>query len=96
MKYKKTAEEYYRMRQYPDSVVLSGDVIHLIHQDFPGLCRGNPAFPPVAMTNSDRKRLNIPGDYDPATHSFTHLTGEENCDAGHVTEYPELINKKIL
>ena len=26
--------------------------------------------------------------------SFTHLTGEENCDAGRVTEYPELIYKK--
>jgi transposase len=82
------------MRQLSDSVVLFGDAMHLIHQNFPGLCWGNPAFPPVAETNSGRKRLNILGVYDPATYSFTHLTGEENCDAGRVIEYLELIDKK--
>jgi hypothetical protein len=75
------------MRHEPDSVTLFGDAMHLIHQNFPGLCWGNPAFPPVARTNSGRKRLNILGAYDPATYSFTHLTGEENCDAGRVIEY---------
>lgn len=82
------------MRQLSDSVVLFGDAMHLVHQNFPGLCWGNPAFQPVAETNSGRKRLNILGFYDPATYSFTHLTGEENCDAGRVIECLELINKK--
>jgi len=81
------------MRYEPDSVTLFCDAMHLIHQNSPGLCWGNPAFPPVARTNSGRKRLNILGAYDPATYSFTHLTGEENCDAGRVIEYLELINK---
>jgi transposase len=90
---KKTVEKYHQMRQLADSVVLFGDAMHLIHQNFPGLCWGNPVFPPVARTNSGRKRLNILGAYDPATYSFTHLTGEENCDAGRVIEYLELINK---
>ena len=82
------------MRKEPDSVTLSADVMHLIHQNFPGLCRGNPAFPPVAGTDTGRKRLNIIGAYDPATYSLTHLTGGENCDAGRVIGYPELIYKK--
>ena len=81
------------MRYDPDSVTLFGDAMHLIHQNCPGLCWGNPAFPPVAQTNSGRKRLNILGAYDPSAYSFTHLTGEENCDAGRVIEYLELINK---
>jgi len=91
---KKTVENYRQMRQLPDSVVLFGDAVHLIHQNFPGLCWGNPAFPPTAETNSGRKRLNILGVYDPATYSFTHLTGEENCNAERVIEYLELIYKK--
>jgi transposase len=82
------------MRKEPDSVTLFVDVMHLIHQNFPGLCWGNPTFPPVAETNSGRKRLNIIGAYDPAAYSFTHLTGEENCDAGRITEFFELIDKK--
>jgi hypothetical protein len=82
------------MRQYPDSAVLFCDVMHMIHQNFPGLCRGNPMFPPVAETDSGRERLNIIGTYDPATYSFTHLTGEENCDAGRVIGYLDLIYKK--
>ena len=87
-------EKYHEMRNEPDSVFLSCDVMHLIHQNFPGLCWGNPALPPIAETNSGRKRLNIMGAYDPATYSFTHLTGEENCDAERVIEFPELIRKK--
>ena len=82
------------MRKESDSVTLSVDVMHLIHQNFPGLCRGNPTFRPVAETDSGRKRLNIIGAYDPATYSLTHLTGGENCDAGRVIGYPELIYKK--
>jgi transposase len=91
---KKTVEKYYYMRYKPDSVTLFCDVMHMVHQNFPGLCWGSPMFPPVAETNSGRKRLNILGAYDPATYSFTHLTGEANCDAGRVIEYLELINKK--
>ena len=82
------------MRKKADSVTLSVDVMDLIRQNFPGLCRGNPTFPPVAETDSGRKCLNITGAYDSAAYSFTHLTGEENCDAGHVTEYSEFIYKK--
>jgi len=91
---KKTVGKYYQIRYKPDSVTLFGEVMHLIHQNFPGLCRGNPSFPPVAETNSGRKRLNILGAYDLSTYSFTHLTGEENCNAGRVIEYLELIDKK--
>ena len=82
------------MRKSHDSATLSADVMHLIHQNFPGLCRGNQAFPPVSETDSGRQRLNITGAYDPAAYSFTHLTGEESCDAGCVTEYLEIIYKK--
>jgi len=35
----KTAEKYYQMRNEPDSGTLFGDAMHLIHQNFPGLCR---------------------------------------------------------
>lgn len=82
------------MRQLSDSVVLFGDAMHLVHQNLPGRCWGNPAFPPVAETNSGRNRLNIIGVYDPASYSFTHLTGEENCNAERVVELLELIYKK--
>ena len=82
------------MRQTPDSVVLFGDAMHLTHQNFPGPCWGNPAFPPTSETNSGRKRLNIIGFYDPASFSFTHLTGEENCNAERAVECLELIYKK--
>ena len=82
------------MRQLTDSAVLFGDVMHLIRQNFPGLCRGNSAFPPAAETNSGCKRLNINDFYDQAAYSFTHLTGEENCNAGRVIGCLELIYKK--
>lgn len=82
------------MRQITDSAVLFGDAMHPVHQNFPGLCRGNPAFPPTSETNSGRKCLNIIGAYDPAAYSFTHLTGEENCNAERVIEFLELIYKK--
>jgi transposase len=95
-KQKEFIEKYHNMRQDPDSVMLCCDVMHMIHQNFPGLCWGNPAFPPIAETNSGRKRLNIIGAYDPAAYSFTHLTGEENCNAGRVTEFLDLIHKKYF
>ena len=33
------------------------------------------------------------GAYNPDTHSFVHLTGEENCDAKRVIEYFDVIIK---
>jgi len=95
-KQKEFIGQYSNMRNTPDSVTLCGDVMHLIHQNFPGLCWGNPAFPPIEETNSGRKRLNIIGAYDPATYSFTHLTGEENCNADRVIQFPDMINRKYF
>ncbi len=60
----------------PGTVFLFGDGMHLIHQNIP-----------VLETNTGRKRLNILGAYDPDSHKFVHLTGEENCDAQRVIEY---------
>jgi transposase len=75
----------------PGSVVLFGDGMHLIHQNIPGLCWGDPLYPPVLETNSGRKRLNILGAYNPETLSLIHHTGEENCDAERAIEYCDLI-----
>ncbi len=87
--------EYFKMRTSgpTGSVTLFGDAMHLVHQNVPGLCRGDPKFAPVPDTNSGRKRLNILGAYNPDNYSFIHLTGEENCNAERVTEYLELIGK---
>jgi len=71
----------------PGTVFLFGDGMHLVHQNVPALCWGDPKNPPVLKTNTGRKRLNILGAYNPDTHSFVHLTGEENCDAERVIEY---------
>ena len=67
--------------------------MHLIHQNVPGLCWGDPKKVPILKTNTGRQRLNIFGAYNPDSHSFIHLTGEENCDANKVIEYFELILK---
>lgn len=67
------------------SVVLFEDGMHLIHQNIPGLCWGDPKCPPVLKTNTGRKRLNILGAYNPESFDLVHLTGEENCDAERVT-----------
>ncbi len=75
----------------PGTVTLFGDAMHLIHQNVPGLCWGNPLFPPVYETNSGRKRLNILGAYNPDTLSLIHLTGEDNCNAERAVEYLNLI-----
>ena len=71
----------------PGTVFLFGDGMHLIHQNIPGLCWGDPKNPPVLRTNTGRQRLNILGAYNPDSHSFVHLTGEQNCDAKRVIEY---------
>lgn len=65
--------------------------MHLIHQNIPGYCWGDPKNIPIIKTNTGRQRLNILGGYNPDSHSFIHLTGEENCDANKVVEFLELI-----
>lgn len=77
----------------PETVFLFGDGMHLVHQNVPALCWGDPKDPPVFKTNTGRQRLNILGAYNPDSHSFIHLTGEENCDANRVIDYFELILK---
>jgi len=67
--------------------------MHLVHQNIPGLCWGDPKIPPVLKTNTGRNRLNILGAYNPDSHAFVHLTGEENCDAQRVIEYFGIILK---
>lgn len=82
-------EKYFEMKRTSEegTVFLFGDGMHLIHQNIPGLCWGDPKNPPVLKTNTGRQRLNILGAYNPEDHSFVHLTGEENCDAQRVVEY---------
>jgi transposase len=45
----------------PGTVFLFLDAMHLVHQNEPGYCWGDPKHPPVIQTNSGRKRLNILG-----------------------------------
>ena len=71
-----------------------GDGMHLIHQNVPGLCWGDPKNTPVLKTNTGRQRLNVLGAYNPDSYTFTHLTGEENCDAIKVIEFLEVILKE--
>jgi transposase len=75
----------------PGTVFLFGDGMHLVHQNVPGLCWGDPQDPPILKTNTGRQRLNILGAYNPDSHAFVHLTGEENCDAERVIEYLDVI-----
>jgi transposase len=75
----------------PGTVFLFLDAMHLVHQNEPGYCWGDPKDPPVIQTNSGRKRLNILGGYNPADYSLIHLTGEETCDAQRVVEFFDLI-----
>ena len=67
--------------------------MHLVHQNEPGYCWGDPKAPPVIKTNSGRKRLNILGAYHPAEHSLVHLTGEDNCDAARAIEFLDRVEK---
>ena len=80
-----------KLSSVPGTVFLFVDGMHLIHQVIAALCWGDPLDPPVIGTNTGRKRLNILGAYDPDTHSFIHLTGEENCDANRAIEFFSLI-----
>ena len=75
----------------PGTVFLFLDAMHLVHQNEPGYCWGDPKDPPVIQTNSGRKRLNILGGYHPANYSLIHVTGEEACNAKRVLELFELI-----
>jgi transposase len=91
--------EYYetmKAESEPGTVFLFGDAMHLVHQNEPGYCWGDPKDPPVIKTNSGRKRLNILGAYRPTDHSLVHLTGEENCDAQRVIEWLELVEKAYI
>lgn len=85
-------DNYWELRNKQGTVVLFGDAVHLIHQNVPGFCWGDPSIPPVFETNTGRKRLNILGAYDPETHSLIHLSGEENCNADRVVEFLEKIH----
>ena len=82
---------YRGLRSSPGVKVLFGDAMHLLHQNVPGFCWGDPKLPPVFETNSGRKRLNIFGAYDPETYSLVHLSGEENCNAYRVVEFLEMV-----
>jgi len=82
-----------KLTSAPGTVFLFGDGMHLIHQNIPGLCWGDPKDPPILLTNTGRQRLNILGAYNPDTLSFVHLTGEENCNAERVIEYFDVIIK---
>ena len=66
---------------------------NLIHQNIPGRCRGDPKFPPATDINTEGKHLNIFGAYNHETHSFLHLTGEENCNADRSAEFLKIIAK---
>lgn len=58
--------------------------MHLIHQNVPGLCWGDPKDSPMLKTNTSRQRLNILGAYNPDSLSFVHLTGEENISLAFI------------
>ncbi len=74
----------------PGTVFLFLDAMHLVHQNEPGLCWGDPKDPPVIKTNSGRKRLNILGGYNPEDFSLLHVTGEASCNAERVVEFLDL------
>jgi len=86
-------KEYEELKTVPNSITLFGDGMHLIHQNLPGFCWGDPHFKPILETNSGRKRLNILGAYDPQSKSLVHLTGEDNCNAERVIEFLSIILK---
>ena len=85
-------KEYEELKLIPNSVTLFGDGMHLIHQNLPDFCWGDPQFKPILETNSGRKRLNILGAYNPQDKSLVHVTGEDNCNAERVIEFLELIS----
>ena len=80
-------EKYTKLREEPESKTLFLDAMHLVHQNIPARCWGDPKYVPVFHTNSGRKRLNILGAYDPETYSIIHDTDEENCNADRVINF---------
>lgn len=90
---KKTVTRYFELKSEnpKETVFLFGDGMHLIHQNVPGFCWGDPQNAPILRTNTGRQRLNILGAYNPDSYKFTHLTGEENCNAEKVIEFFELL-----
>lgn len=97
-KQKEQVRKYFQIKSSsePGTVILFVDGMHLIHQNIPGLCWGDPKNPPIIKTNTGRNRLNILGGYNPDDYSFLHLTGEENCDANRVIKFLTLVNEKYL
>lgn len=75
----------------PGTVFRFVDGMHLVHQNQPGYCWGDPNDPPIMQTNSGRKRLNILGAYNPADMSLVHVTGEASCNGERVIELFENI-----
>jgi transposase len=90
---RKFIENYHTLKASREvgTVFLFGDGMHLVHQVMAGLCWGDPLDPPVLEPNTGRKRLNILGAYNPDTHAFLHLTGEENCNAHRAIEFFSLL-----
>jgi transposase len=86
-----TQYETLKATSNPGTVFLFLEAMHLLHQNEPGWCWGDPKHPPVMQTNSGRKRLNILGGYHPAEHALIHLTGEANCHAQRVVEFCDLV-----
>jgi transposase len=78
----------------PGTVFLFLDAMHLVHQNQPGSCWGDPKDPPVIQTNSGRKRLNILGGYHPDDFSLVHVTGEASCNGERVVELLELVARQ--
>lgn len=75
----------------PGTAFLFLDAMHLVHQNEPGYCWGDPTDPPVIKTNTGRQRLNILGAYNPADYSLRHVTGEASCNGERVVELFEVI-----
>jgi transposase len=78
----------------PGTGVLFLDAMHLVHQNEPGYCWGDPKHPPVIKTNSGRKRLNLLGGYHPEDCSLVHVTGEAACNGERVVELLELVARQ--
>jgi transposase len=91
-----TNYEQMKANSEPGTVFAFGDAMHLVHQNEPGYCWGDPKDPPVIKTNSGRKRLNILGAYIPAEHAVVHLTGEKTCDAQRVIEWLSVVEKAYI
>jgi transposase len=87
-----TNYEHMKAECEPGTQFLFLDAMHLVHQNEPGYCWGDPNDPPVMQTNTGRKRLNILGGYNPADYSLLHVTGEASCNGERVIELFEKID----